>query len=832
MSCACGPVNDESEQTGGSATIVNPNVPFSHQTIGEPDRSERETDPATVGTDPRTLEPAKRGPEHSVGTGHASSVTINLSQRKLTEAERRLLDRGLTFVPRYFRYPEHLAYALQNRLVRSLKLNDYYADLANDGNFDPKVKTFKRPSQWTPSDGKISDETRSTVQEIVTSTENLIAGRMGENCNYIRLSRRSDNLLPDERQALRVLKSDRSIVIKPADKGSATVVMDRDAYLAEGYRQLNNSRYYRKLSEPLLTANVARINDILLSMRNDGSITTAQWSYLRASESDRHRRFYMLPKIHKPPEKWPQPGTMPEGRPIVSDSASESVRVAEFIDSYLRPISTVHAAYLKDTYDFVGRIRGKAVPSNAFLVTGDVTSLYTNMTHDRIMTVTKEALRRRPRMGRPDQHLLDLLDFTLRSNDFEFNGQTYLQICGTAMGKSYAPSLADLYLEEFDSRAHQYHTVPVLYLRFLDDVFFIWTGSEEQLVQFGVYLNGLIDGITVTLSWSQHSVDFLDTTVYKHPLPGEANTVELRTRVFFKPTDTHQLLHKRSFHPRHTCLGVLKSQMLRFKRIASSRDDYDLACRTLSRALTSRGYSQRLMRKVKAEVWRLSTAPKAASVNRVLPVIVPYNDLGCNMARSWRDIIARNHVFDSLRPITAYTIGPNLGKLLVHSLVDPATSDRKTKQTQTFQPSGCYHCTSLKCKVCFHLVEGTHFASRANGKRFPVRGKISCKTANLVYLITCRKCSLQYVGETARPLADRTNDHKSAIRLRKNTPIGLHFGLPGHRMTDFMIMGIESFSPASTADQRKTKEIAWQNLLQTSYPGGLNNLRPSHLNVK
>jgi len=38
---------------------------------------------------------------------------------------------------------------------------------------------------------------------------------------------------------------------------------------------------------------------------------------------------------------------------------------------------------------------------------------------------------------------------------------------------------------------------------------------------------------------------------------------------FFKPTDTHQLLHGSSYHPKHTTKGILKSQILRFKRISS-----------------------------------------------------------------------------------------------------------------------------------------------------------------------------------------------------------------------------------------------------------------------
>jgi len=71
----------------------------------------------------------------------------------------------------------------------------------------------------------------------------------------------------------------------------------------------------------------------------------------------------------------------------------------------------------------------------------------------RILKVTEAALRKHRQLRRPDKQILDLLEITLNNNDFTFNGDWFLQICGTAMGKTYAPGLADLYLEEFDDRA-------------------------------------------------------------------------------------------------------------------------------------------------------------------------------------------------------------------------------------------------------------------------------------------------------------------------------------------------------------------------------------------
>ena len=47
------------------------------------------------------------------------------------------------------------------------------------------------------------------------------------------------------------LKTCQDIVIKPADKGSATVVISREAYISKADRQLNNTNHYRKLDRDL-----------------------------------------------------------------------------------------------------------------------------------------------------------------------------------------------------------------------------------------------------------------------------------------------------------------------------------------------------------------------------------------------------------------------------------------------------------------------------------------------------------------------------------------------------------------------------------------------------
>jgi len=66
------------------------------------------------------------------------------------------------------------------------------------------------------------------------------------------------------------------------------------------------------------------------------------------------------------------------------------------------------------------------------------------------------------------------------------------------------------------------------------------------------------------------SVNYLNTTIFKDP----KNNNTLLTKVFFKPTDIHQMLDKHPFHPKHTYKGLLRSQIIRFLEYVLTRGTF------------------------------------------------------------------------------------------------------------------------------------------------------------------------------------------------------------------------------------------------------------------
>jgi len=85
-------------------------------------------------------------------------------------------------------------------------------------------------------------------------------------------------------------------------------------------------------------------------------------------------------------------------------------------------------------------------------------------------------------------------------------------------------------------------------------------------------------------------------------------------------------------------------------------------------------------------------------------------------------------------------------------------------------PIGCKRCPNTRSEACNFIIESNSFHSTHNKHTFRLKHPFTCKSSNLVYLVTCLKCQKQYIGETGRTLAQRVTDHISCIRLKKKQP--------------------------------------------------------------
>ena len=167
-------------------------------------------------------------------------------------------------------------------------------------------------------------------------------------------------------------------------------------------------------------------------------------------------------------------------------------------------------SYVTDTTHFLQLMRDlDTIPPNSFIVSLDVTSLYTNIPNNIGIRAAKKTLAE----YRPFAGLIKLLEFVLTKNNFHFNGQHYLQIWGTCLGTKVAPSFVINFMAWFgETFVYTYHTQPMLWLSNIDDIFLIWTLSRDELKTFTPHQNSRLCSIKFTEEVSQESVTFLDTT--------------------------------------------------------------------------------------------------------------------------------------------------------------------------------------------------------------------------------------------------------------------------------------------------------------------------------
>ena len=113
-----------------------------------------------------------------------------------------------------------------------------------------------------------------------------------------------------ERRALHNLLSDKTIIVKKADKGTTTVTRSREQKIKEGQILLNDLDNYSPLEKQMADKTVEKIKQLTTSMLTESHIDEMTVKWLSQTPNPlRIAEFYTLKKIHRP--------TL-VGRPILS----------------------------------------------------------------------------------------------------------------------------------------------------------------------------------------------------------------------------------------------------------------------------------------------------------------------------------------------------------------------------------------------------------------------------------------------------------------------------------------------------------------------------------
>ena len=156
----------------------------------------------------------------------------------------------------------------------------------------------------------------------------------------------------------------------------------------------------------------------------------------------------------------------------------------------------------------------QSIPDGAILITSDLVALHHRVSDEAGLRALKDALDNRENKSISTKDLIKMACLVLQNNYFEFNSIVKQQISMTAIGTKFSPRYAFIFmykLETYFLNIQEY--LSLVWNRYIDDIFFIWTHGEETLKFFLNYLYKYHPNINFTHDLNKECTIFLDLTI-------------------------------------------------------------------------------------------------------------------------------------------------------------------------------------------------------------------------------------------------------------------------------------------------------------------------------
>ena len=260
-----------------------------------------------------------------------------------------------------------------------------------------------------------------------------------------------------------------------------------------------------------------------------------------------------------------------------------------------------------------------------------------------------------------------------------FNNKHYLQTHGIAMGTKMAVAFSIIFMAKIETNLlKNSHIKPLIWKRFIDDIFTVWTISEAEINNFVDYANSCHPTIKFTSEISHDKVVFLDTEIYKGNRFNERGILDIRTH--FKPTETFQYTHFSSCHPFSVKKLFIKGEALRLLRTNSNKESFTTYKKDFKNRLLKRGYPSKVTTKILKSVKfeerdKALTQSKCKKNTKVLPFVTTFNPCIQNLkgilTQYWHLISSNNNlkrIFPD-QPIVSYKKDKSLKDFLVRAKI-------------------------------------------------------------------------------------------------------------------------------------------------------------------
>ena len=133
---------------------------------------------------------------------------------------------------------------------------------------------------------------------------------------------------------------------------------------------------------------------------------------------------------------------------------------------------------------------------------------------------------------------------------------------------------------------------PILWLRFIDDIFGIWD-SDHCFNNFISNLNNQHKSIQFTCENPSNSVNFLDITIYVN----DHNILNFKP--YFKPNHNFNILPKHSSHPPHIFKNIIKNEIRRLAFNSCNKIDFLTIFNKVKKFWIANGYTKTSIRNAK-----------------------------------------------------------------------------------------------------------------------------------------------------------------------------------------------------------------------------------------
>ena len=333
---------------------------------------------------------------------------------------------------------------------------------------------------------------------------------------------------------------------------------------------------------------------------------------------------------------------------------------------------------------------------------------------------------------------------------------------------------------------------------------------------------------SLPLEVSDQKIQYLDLTIYRN-----GHTCYIQP--FFKETNTFSYVQGQSYHPQSIFKGILVGENTRILRNCTRIEDYEKTMKFIQEKFTTRQFPSNILQlphipfEQREDILNRSrsckgTTDKSITFSCKFNKHIPIHGL---LEEHW-GLFSKNKITRSkLLPKEiriSYKHGRNLAQKLVRAKLIGSTKTDIDKYSipniriPTF-PAKNIPCRQLSCGMCDQLTSKNTYYSFQTKQCYEIKQIFSCDTKGSIYLLDCRTCAIQYIGESGTTIRARMKHHRNAYNSNVNRPIYRHAKDHGKKFDCFSITIIDQ---VLNIHERKQKEKYYINLLKTKLPFGLN----------